>query len=400
MRRPAILLLGILFEQAAAVAPTTVRNATAPMATVRRVARSAARIWTCLAFGSLALLLLAATPVEGATRTGAVLPPLHNEAALRDLVIVNQDETIALYDTALVRSSHGDEKTLLELKEPRLHWRRDALATREDGSWTFGTAAFDAPGAVDVTFVSRGGARSDCRVTNIGVPLVWAVLAEEQPLGVLLAGRDDVIEVLEVTPEGTNVAGRLRGVETFYPPAVSITRLADHRIVITALNGDPRVADGVVLYVVSGGGVKTLRLPPANLRSRIEELAAAAGTGSLVCIVARDADERAAVAAINVDADASTSFRPLLSDEQHASTVSVVHADSFVVAWIDGRDGSVWMRRVTAGGVAGDAVSLVRQARRSPLLSLRAARGGVTVVAKPEGTLTLWTVGPDEPGGR
>ena len=271
------------------------------------------------------------------------------------------------------------------------------LCVREDGSWVYGTASLDALDRVDVTFLASTAGEASTQLTHVaisvaGVPLVWAPLADDDPSGVLVsAGSNGTLHVDRVTRSGAQRIANLDALPTFYPPGASIRRLPDGRIVLAALNDDPRVAQGVILYIIGSSGATEVRLPPSGIRPLREVFIAISSTG-LMCVLARSESGELAAAVVDVERPETAQFRAVTPGDDRARISSVVHAeDRFVIAWVSGADGALTVRELRDDRVLLPPVPIASDAHRDiPLLVLRPMRDGVSLLARTRHGLTLW----------
>ena len=342
------------------------------------------------AFGAfLVCLALADQLTDRAVRT----PSFANELRLQDAAAIDDREWIAVTDSAVIEWRDGAERTLLELPEPRFHWKRGDLRVGVNGSWSYAAAAFDDPNRVDVALLASGD--PDPRPTRLAVPvssvpLVWSSLATNELSAVLVcAGAGATLDVDRITNAG---AQRIATIDApnFYPPGAAVSALPDGRIVLAALGDDPRVARTVVLHVISAAGDVEARLPAAPIEP-LRELFTAVSSGGLLCVVARAENGRLAAAIVDVDHPAGAGFRIVTAPDDRAVAASVVHAeDRFVVAWISDVHGAVVARELRDDRVPLPPVTIISDVQRDiPLLSLRPIPGGVSVLTRARAGLTL-----------
>lgn len=325
-------------------------------------------------------------------------PTFSNELRLHDAAAVTADrEWVEVSDSAVVEWRDGNERTLLELQEPRFHWICAGLCLREDGSWVYGAASLDALDHVDVTFLASTAREASTQLTHVAisttdVPMVWAPLPDDDPSGVLVsAGSNATLHVDRVTRSGAQRIADLDAVRNFYPPGASICRLPDGRIVLAALNDDPRVAQGVILYVIGSSGATEVRLPPCNIRPLREVFTAISPTG-VMCVLARSERGELAAAVVDVDHPETAQFRAVTPGDDHARISSVVHAeDRFVIAWLSDADGAVTVRELRDDRVLLPPVTIAPDGHRDiPLLILRPTPDGVSLLARTRHGLMLW----------
>jgi len=324
-------------------------------------------------------------------------PPFSNELRVRDAALIDDRNWIEVTDSAVVGWRDGAERTLLELPEPRFGWKRGDLRVGANGDWSYAAAAFDDPNRVDVAFLTSADRAP--RVTRVavpvsGVPLVWSSLSTAEPSALLVvAGEGTTLDVQRVTAAG---AQRIAIIDAanFYPPGAAVCLLPDGRIVFAALGDDPRVAHTIVLHLISAAGDRPIHLRTAT-EEPLRELVTTASPEGVLCVVARS--ERGALAAAIVDPDhpENAGFRTMTAVADRAGMPSVTHTnDRFVVAWLSAANSGIVMRELRDDRVPLPPVTIAADLQLdNPVLSLRPAEQGASVLARTRAGLMLWHVG-------